>query len=106
MSLLHFPCLAEPKPLPKAQPNAIPKKASVLERAGTTKWAPRPGFCLPAWSPQQSVPEAAILQMANSWPRPVAARCGWRGSRLAPPGRGYRIGAVLGAGAQGRNVFV
>lgn len=61
-------------------------------------------FLSPTWSPQQSAPEAAILQMANSWACQVPARCGQLGSLLAPLGRGHCIGAVLGAGAQGRNV--
>lgn len=104
---------AESPPLPwpgRAQTHAqgtldaIPKTASILERAGTIKWAPRSSSSPPTWSPQQSAPEPAVLQMANSWPCQVVARCGRHGSRLAPPGRGCCTGTVLGAGTQGRNV--
>lgn len=56
---------AGPQPCPGAQP----KQASTLERAQTLKGAPRSSASLPTWSPQQSAPEAAIHQMANSWPR-------------------------------------
>lgn len=57
----------------------FPEKTPIPEREDTTKWAPRPGSSLPTCSLQPSAPESALLQMASSWPGPVAARCGRRG---------------------------
>lgn len=53
-------------PGPEERSGTVPKMASILERAETTKGAPRSSFSLPTWSPQQDAPEGAILQVANS----------------------------------------
>ena len=61
---LHFPGLAEPKPRPEAQPDAVPKKASIPERVETIKRAPAPSSSLSTWNPGRQ------LQMlpSSTWP--------------------------------------
>lgn len=98
---LQFPGLAEPKPRPEAQPDAVPKKASIPERVETIKRAPPPSSSLPTWTPGrqlQTLPSSTwpTAGLAERLPDAVGGVAGW-----VPWAEVTAPGAVLGAGAWG-----
>lgn len=63
-SPLAVPAWQSPNPCPEAQPNSLPKKASITEGEETIRWALRSSFCLPPGAPSSQLQKLPF----SRWP--------------------------------------